>query len=403
MPKLENYHHFAGRHWETGTVANYYAYRGVKAPHTDQPYSEAMLLGISGGIVMGYFTFAYKGYDPIVAILTRNTFDPLNTLLTRLGVVQEIRQTSKPDKAVTNLTDTLDDGIPAIVWADTFTLPYNGLGFDEGMWGMLPLIVYGYDETADQVWIADRAKGPLTVTTDQLAATRGRVKKDKHRLVTLDLPDPDKLATAVQKGIWDCIKLFTEAPPKGSKHNFGLAAYQRWAKLLTKPTQKMSWVKEYPTGEKRVAALMSAFDRIAIFGSNGIADAERLMYADFLDEASMLLNKPKLKQVATQFRASAATWQKLGQALLPDEVEPLKQIRELMVKRHLLFLEKGGQALPEMKQIDAELAGLKQTVGGNFPLNEAALNDFYQTLADHILAIHDLEAEAILQLQAALK
>ena len=77
MPVLDNYSHFTGRHWETGTVCNYLAYQGITAPHTGQPYSEALLLGVSGGVVMGYFTFAYEGYDPHVALLTRNTFDPL--------------------------------------------------------------------------------------------------------------------------------------------------------------------------------------------------------------------------------------------------------------------------------------------------------------------------------------
>ena len=95
MPTLANYHHFAGRHWETGSIHNYYAYRGVNAPHTGQPYSEALLLGISGGVTVGYFSFAYDGYAPHVALLTRNSFDPLNTLLARLGVVQEVQQTSK--------------------------------------------------------------------------------------------------------------------------------------------------------------------------------------------------------------------------------------------------------------------------------------------------------------------
>ena len=74
MPTLTDYQHFDGRHHETGTIHNYFAYTGVAAPHTGRPYSEALLLGVSGGIVMGYFTFAYKGYDPHVALLTRNTF-----------------------------------------------------------------------------------------------------------------------------------------------------------------------------------------------------------------------------------------------------------------------------------------------------------------------------------------
>ena len=98
--------------------------------------------------------------------------------------------------------------------------------------GNMPIIVYGYDEAADQVWIADRANVPLTVATDELLSARARIKKDKFRLMTLDMPDHDKLSAAVSAGIWDCIKLFTEKPPKGSVKNFGLAAYQNWITLL---------------------------------------------------------------------------------------------------------------------------------------------------------------------------
>ena len=61
MPKLDNYHQFEGFHWETGSVRNYYDYRGVKAPHTNRPYSEAMLMGISGGAVMGCVNYSYSG------------------------------------------------------------------------------------------------------------------------------------------------------------------------------------------------------------------------------------------------------------------------------------------------------------------------------------------------------
>ncbi|MCZ7543731.1 MAG: BtrH N-terminal domain-containing protein [Anaerolineae bacterium] len=246
MPKLENYRHFDGRHWETGTVRNFYAYRGVTAPHTGAPYTEAMLLGISGGVVMGYFSFAYEGYDPQARMLTRNTFDPLDTLLERLGVVQNILHTSSPDTGVRNLCDTLESGLPAIVWADFFSLPYNALPDSTGMWAMFPIIVYGYDEATGTAWIADRARVPITVTTGALDAARARVKKVKFRVLTLEPPNPDKLAAAVQKGIWDCIKLFTEAPPKGSKNNFGLAAFRWWADLLTQPKQRLSWGEGFP-------------------------------------------------------------------------------------------------------------------------------------------------------------
>ena len=114
MPRLDNYHQFDGLHWETGSVRNFYDCRGVKAPHTNQPYSEALLMGVSGGAVMGYFSFAYEGYDPHARILTRNTFNPLDTLLHRLGVVQNIRQTRSAEKGLANLIDTLEDGVQAL-------------------------------------------------------------------------------------------------------------------------------------------------------------------------------------------------------------------------------------------------------------------------------------------------
>jgi hypothetical protein len=232
MPLLDSYEQFDGLHWETGSVRNYLAAVGAKAPHTGRPYTEALLMGISGGAVMGYFSFAYAGYDPHVVILTRNTFDPLDTLLARLGIVQAVQQTSKPERAVANLTEALTDGTPAIVWADQYTLPYNALPPDAGMWAMLPILVYGYDQQQDTVWIADRARVPLTVTTAELAAARARAKNAKYRLLTLDHPDPEKLRSAVTAGIWDSIKLYTEAPPKGAAHNFGFAAYRHWAELL---------------------------------------------------------------------------------------------------------------------------------------------------------------------------
>ena len=86
MPTLGDYKQFDGRHWETGSVHNFMAYHGFTLPHNGNPPGEALLMGISGGAVMGYFSFAYEGYDPQVNILTRNTFDPMETLLSRLGV-----------------------------------------------------------------------------------------------------------------------------------------------------------------------------------------------------------------------------------------------------------------------------------------------------------------------------
>ncbi len=400
MPTLPKYKHFDGRHWETGTVQNYFAYSGVKAPHTGQPYTEAMLMGVSGGVLVGYFSFAYEGHDPHVAILTRNTFNPLDTLLVRLGVIQHLQQTPNAKKGLQNLLDALDSGSPAIVWADAFSLPYNGLDSRQDWWAMFPILIYGYDDEADTVYIADRSAQPFTITTGELAAARGRVKKDKHRLLTLEPPDSGKLPVAVQQGIWDCLKRYTEAPVKNARANFGLAAFQRWAAVLTKPKDKQSWAKAFPPGAKMYAGLTSAFYRFGL-GAVG-AQGDRELYAGFLDEASVVLSRPELKESAELFRGCAKGWSKLGLALLPNRVPPFKETRELLTRRRKLFVEKGGKALAETRKVNTRLEAIRAEMEKTFPLtaNEAAA--LREQIAERVLKVGEQEKAAYESLQAAM-
>lgn len=399
MPTLTKYRQFDGRHWETGSVHNVLAYRGVKAPHTGQPLSEALLMGISGGLLMGYFNFAYEGYDPHIAILTRNTFDPLEILLVRLGTIQHVMQTTNAAKSVKNLIEALDNGEPVIAWADIYLLPYNALTFDQGWWGSNPIVIYGYAET-DRVWIADRARVALSVTAAELAAARSRIKKDKFKLLTIDLPDLDKLPVAVQQGIWDCLKRYVEAPVASAKNNFGFAAFQRWADALIKPTLKYSWQREFPADGKMYAGLTSTYERIAL--CPGHAQAERDVYAEFLDEASVILNKPALNDAAQLYRVSGKAWYALALALLPDDVAPFNQARELLMQRHTLFVEQGGESLAERQRITQRLGAIRKDMDKHFPLTAGEVTTLREGLRDHVLKIHDLERAAHAALQAAM-
>lgn len=399
MTTLENYNHFDGLHWETGCIYNFFDYRGLKAPHTTRPYSEALLLGISGGIVMGYFSFAYEGYDPQARILTRNTFDPVTTMLSRLGVVQNVYQTTNPQKAEQNLLRELESGIPPLVWADVWSLPYS-FPMDD-IWWMRPVLVYGYDLATQTVALADGAHVPLQVSTEQLAKARARVKKDKFRIITLEAPDPSRLATAVQQGIWDCIKLFTEKPPKGGKNSFGFAAYKWLAEQLVNPKARMSWEKEFPAGASMYSGLTWLYTDLMLFTRDDRAD--RGLYADFLDEASLILNKPALRDVAQRFRDSARAWGELSVALLPDDVSTFRETRALMRQRRELFREQGDASRAEAESINRRLKEIRNQMAADFPLNAAQVVAFRQNLSRHILNIHDIEKDAIDLLQTAMK
>lgn len=405
MTIIKNYAQFGGRHMETGSVHNALAQAGAKAPHTGQPPSEALLLGVSGGIAFGYFLFDYQGYAPLLSLISRNTFDPLETLLSRLAVPREITQTTKPEKAERSLLDALEAGQAPIVWADAFSLPYNRLPMDAGAWAMMPLVVYGYDENT--VHIADRSNAPLTCDTPAFRGARARIKKDKFRMMTLHAPDPAKLKDAVQKGIWQCAQLFTDKPPKGAVNNFGFAAYRHWADMLTNTRNPQGWARFFPAGKRLWSALAGwggmSVGLVQWVHTYGAADGmERGLYADFLDEAAALLKRPGLKKAAAHFRRSRTAWNTLAELAMPDDVPLCRETRELQIRRRALFIENGMQSLKERDAIDARLAAIRGMVETAFPIGEARIDALKAELASQIMVIHDIEREAVGAMQAAM-
>lgn len=399
MVMLSNYNAFKGHYFQTAAIRNSLDYQGIKAPHTDQPFSEALLFGVSGGMNFGYFYFHYKGDDPMVNILTRNTFNLFEPILERLGVIYDVKQTTSADKGRKNLIDALENGYAPIVEADMWSIPYNALRYDENMWGMLPVVVYGYE--GDCVYVADRARMGLTVQTDKFDAARARVKKAKHRIIILEFVDEAKLASAVTIGIWDCIKLFTEKPPKLSANNFGFKGYQRWIKLLTRPTTKASWAKNLPRGRELYAGLTTAFHFSQQFGKDESRTAERHMMADFLKEAAIILEKVELTDIGSKFRLAGDAWKVLGDHLLPDDIPLLKEAKDLMLEKHHLFLNEGNQSTNRRLEISEREKALL-TLSKDFPLTKKQVIKLQESIAEKVKVIHDLEYDAIMSLREAM-
>jgi hypothetical protein len=395
---------FAGRHWETGSIHNALDLQGFLAPHTGRPYSEALLLGVSGGITFGYFTFEYQGFLPHLALLTRNTFDPVPTILERLGIAQDVRQTNNSGIAEKNLMEALETGLFPVLWADQFSLPYNDLGYNSSMWIMFPILAVALD--GKDVLISDRSSRPLHVPMEELTKARGRVKEDRYRLITLDAPQPAKLAAAVSKGIYQCLQLFTEKPPKGAAHNFGFAAYQRLADMLVNTRNKQSWERFFGPGVRMYHALAGAvrqpgaYTWIQTWGS--APGAERGLYADFLDESAEILKKPTLKESARQFRESFLLWSEFANALLPDDLPLLGESKHLLQRKHDLFIEEGDSALPEIKKINERLNELLAQAEIEFHLSQAEAVDFRIHLRDILLKISAVEQRAVDSLQNAI-
>ncbi len=400
MPTLANYSQFEGRYWDTASIRNALDYQNVKAPHTDQPYSEAMLLGISGGVTFGYFSFHYQGYDPQVNLLTRNTFDPMGRIFERLKIPRDLRQSGSAKKARQNLIDALDEGYAPIASPDASLLPYTALPYDEASWHTMPLVIFGYEPDKGEAYISDRSRVPLTVSVDDLDKARARIKKDRQRLTLLGKPDDAQLPNAIRAGIADCLALMTEKPPKGSAKNFGLRALQHWADMLEKKSRG-SWAKEYPTGRPLFAALTSAYTFLGpAFGKT--VQAERDVYAEFLDEAAEVLGEPGLQAAAEAYRDAGTKWQALHESLLPTELPMLSDARNAIDRKTALFIESGAQHLDEIIACRDQLEALKAQAERDFPLSDGEIAELRAEIRGRVLIARDAEAAAIETLRAAL-
>jgi hypothetical protein len=398
MAKITGYNQFGGSHWETGALCNVLAYKRVVAPHTGEPFSEAMLMGIGGGVGVMYFLFEYEGYEPHLYIGTcpGEGYTRIGTICERLGVKANIQETTSRDKAAVSLNAALEAGDPAIVWADMFRLRYNvlpAIGFP----GMMPVVVYGYDKVDDIVCIDDRAHVPLTSTTVELAEARAAQGSIKHKLITLEpSAHPINLPSAIVAGIHDCVKGYIEGPGKGPRTNFGLAALLKWADMMTNTKDKKGWPTVFARGANLYSGLLWAYQMIETWGAGS---ASRPMYAEFLVETSSVLGKTDLNHIADQFRASGARWSELSAELLPDGVPQLRETRELILQKHKLFSEQGMAALGELQSIEESLAALKREVSSDFPMTDEEVVKFREVIRERILRVHEAEHDAIMALR----
>lgn len=394
MTTLHDFAHFNGRHYETGTLHNALAYQGSTAPHTGQPYSEALLLGISGGVALGYFTFEYEGFGLIFTLLTRNTFEPLDIVLNGLNVQYRRKRTANATTAVENIQAALDAGQPPLVWADSLSLPYNAEHRRDDHWSMLPVLVFGVE--AEAIHIADRAAVGLTVAPDALADARSRTKTNGHQIMTVRDPDPDRLPAAVTAGIRRCVQLYNAEPPRGPAGNFGFKAFDKWV-ILLRGSHQDSWRKRFAGGRQLMVALTSAWHSINREGAQG--NAARGQYADFLDEAAVILENPNLQASANAFRNSAVAWERFSTALLPDDIPPLADVRALLERIYRLFLEGGSETTAERVALKAEISERIDALDDDFPLDADGRRDFFDGLAAQLMEIkrHELTAMAALR------
>ncbi len=403
---IDDYNQFGGTLLETAAVKNVLAHYGVRAPHTGEPFSEALLFGINGGIGASYFNFEYEGFGPTLFIGTTARYktkspDLLKGLIDRLGLVTIDKTTGSARVGLKNLTAGLAAGSPVIVFLSMGHLPYFAMeeswrGYEHAV------VVYGYDEGAAEVLMADLAYTPVTVDPDTLAEARAFVSRIKNRSLVIQPPEgeigADTLQQAVRDGIRACVAPMLDPPTP--KSNFGLNALAKWADLAGDLGAKKGWARVFPPGPFLVQAQRQVFAYIETLGTGG--SASRGKYADFLEEAGQVLDNPGLGEIAAQFREAAQAWTDLAEAALPDEVSQFGELKSLARQKMKLALTEGRAAMPELEAIRAREAVIVAAMAAAYPLDETGATAFYGRLAEHIRQVCELETAAVEGLNAAI-
>lgn len=372
---------FGGRHCETSALSKVLGHAGL-------PYSEAMIFGLAGG--MGFIYWSTKNM-PIPFIGGRNGRFPdfLATACRRLGIGFAVRQSDSPVKGFRDLREEIAAGRPVVVYGDIAYLPYFGT---PRHFGGHAFVVYGIDESTGVVLVSDRGRGPCCITLDDLARARSSEHgpfAPRHAQLRLQLP-----ATAVGLGpaVRDAIAATCTSLLNPPIRNLGLCGIRRFADELP------LWVKRY-SGSQLVDVLMESYVNLELAGTGG--GAFRRLYADFLREACVVLNEPELQSIAASIDDAADRWRDIATGLLPDEIAPLAQCRQLLDARNCLFEEQGGDYAEGMQEINVAMAVAK--AGAYAEIEESALRELLGQVRVQLLNLREFEEETAMRLAAVVR
>ncbi len=375
---LERFKPFIGKHCETTALKRVLDYHGLSL-------SEEMLLGLGGGI--GFIYWYMKNMpSPFIGGRNGKVAEFAVTACRRLGAEVTIMETASARRGYEELKTLLRGGEPAVVYLDMAYLPYFAMP-EEAHFGGHAAVVFGLDEERDRVHIYDRGEKPVMVSIADLARARNSKFppfQPKHRLLKIKYPTQiGNLSTGIEDAILECCHNMLKPPIK----NIGLAGMQKWAELVVK------WPEQF-NGLNLLGALMNGFMYIEIAGTGG--SAFRSMYGQFLEEASSIISKPALKEVAKTIRQSAGIWSQIASGLLPDSWPNLRKMRQLIIEKNRLFEEQGPGALDTMMRINHELDELMAKAVEDLKRAPAFLSDVQKS----ILRCCDIESQAFQRLSS---
>ncbi len=380
---IGNFRPVGGKHCWTTALKNVLEYHGLHI-------SEEMLFGLGGGIGFIYWYMKFMR-APLIGTRFGRGADPLVNTCKRIGAEAAILETASEKKGYEELKELLRKGEPVLAFVDMAYLPYLALP-EEAHFGGHTIVVFGVDEGEKEVYVADRAAKPFTISIEDLNRARNSKSAPfppKNKLLRMGYPERiGDLSSAIQDSIRECCRGMLAPPIK----NIGLAGMQKWADMVP------AWSRQFK-GMQLLECLFNVFLYIEISGTGG--SGFRSMYAQFLKQASSVLNEPALDEVAEMMQESARLWSDIAEAALPDLWPSLRSIRELSLEKNTIFEAQKPGALEKMRRINVEAWELMKKAAQELEEREPAA--LLSALQQKILQCREVERAALEKLAAVVK
>ncbi|HEU0124510.1 MAG TPA: DUF4872 domain-containing protein [Bryobacteraceae bacterium] len=366
-----------GVHFETANVRNLLRSIGIEA-------TEAMCLGIGGGIAAGYqFCPSVQGYEEVqcsgVQFVPRGKMMTTNgawyrDTISRLGLVMDVRESAGKKAAQTNLESGVSSGKVVVAWTTPLRLSHsiNWLA----TCGMYSVLVHGI---ADGVVTYSDHVSVRTIDATSFAAARERVCSLKNRTMTIA---PGAISSAqwkhaVLEGLRETASDFAK-PKLGT---FNLPGLKEGAAMIN-GKGKRSWPVVFP-GERLFLPMRDLYESIEIGTGGGLM---RPLYADFLEEAASLLAWKELEPLADSYRTLGKQWTAFADFLLPDQFSANRQAMKKLAA--------GDESQRETLRI------LQQSP---FPWNSGRVDEFRAEAAERLSELYRREAETAARLTAVVQ
>jgi Butirosin biosynthesis protein H, N-terminal/Domain of unknown function (DUF4872) len=384
----------AERHRTSALLAHALEAHGVVAPHTGAPYTEAMIAGLAGGIGFMYFVFEYRDTPPLMTIVAQHHPQPwVPAVLDRLAIPFTEQHSTKPALALEKVRAALTAGRPVFATVDQSRLPWHGREPGFGTDAYVVAVAGIHDDT---LAIDDEALHAMPA--EDFATAWSAHRKGRHHMLTIDSAGPDvDLGSAIRDALATTVAHLT-GPVLGNNFdvNFGFSGMEKLSAALRDTRKKTGWPARFGSPVAFAHGVRRLYECLEL--EHTAPGATRPVYADFLDEATPLVDA-RLGEAAALFRESGQQWSALATLAL-DTTGALGEYADVAEQRLALMFARGPQATAEIQQLTKRLDTLADEYAADDPLGDAGRRELFSAMADIVDTCLHLERQAVTVLSA---